>query len=247
MKDVHIALSGGCVRLAYPGEDVLDFTDNLSFGPLCALDDEQGLQARSRWFQDLHHSVNAPDWDTSAQRLTAMESLKKQLAAITGQVTLWIGDNADEQLMLRALLPLLREHPVFVVNVTALAGHETTGCCPIETLESLWVRRRELPPEDQVALITDWYRLLKENAPVRIFAQGEVQGKTLEFHDPLLLQYCPNDYTLGSRVVGNARVNSPYGVGDTFLNFRLYALIEQGILQAQTGGVNMNLLQVRQA
>jgi len=25
MKDVHIALSGGCVRLAYPGENVLDF------------------------------------------------------------------------------------------------------------------------------------------------------------------------------------------------------------------------------
>lgn len=247
MKDVHIALSGGCVRLAYPGENVLDFPDNLSFGPLCALDDEQGLKARSCWFQDLYRSVHAPEWDTSPQRLTAMESLKKQLAAITGQVTLWIGDNPDEQLMLRALLPLLSDRAVFVVNVTELAGRNVTGYCPIEILESLWVRRCELTPEDKMALIADWHRLLKENAPVRIFTQREMQGKSLDFHDPLLLTHCPSDYTQGSRVVGNAMVESPYGVGDTFLNFRLYALIEQGVLQAQTGGVNMNRLQVRQA
>lgn len=247
MKDVHIALSGGCVRLAYPGENVLDFTDNLSFGPLCALDDDQGLQTRSRWFRDLYQSVHAPEWDTSPQRLAAMESLKIQLAGITGQVTLWIGDNPDEQLMLRAMLPLLRERPVFVVNVTELAGRNTTGDCPIETLESLWVRRCELTSADKMALMADWHRLLKENAPVRIFAQGEVQGKALDFHDPLLLTHCPSDYTQGSRVVGNAMVESPYAVGDTFLNFRLYALIEQGVLQAQTGDVNMNRLQVRQA
>lgn len=107
MKDVHIALSGGCVRLAYPGENVLDFTDNLSFGPLYALDDDRGLQTRSRWFQDLHHSIHAPEWDSSSQRLTAMENLRMQLSAVSGQMTLWISDNPDEQLMLRALLPLL--------------------------------------------------------------------------------------------------------------------------------------------
>ncbi|TFZ51301.1 DUF1835 domain-containing protein [Serratia proteamaculans] len=247
MKDVHIALSGGCVRLAYPGENVLDFTDNLSFGPLCSLDDAQGLQDRTRWFQELHHSVHAPEWDTSSQRLTAMENLKMQLATVSGQVTLWVGDNPDEQLMLRALLPLLAESAVFVVNVTELAGRDATGCCPIETLEPLWIRRRELTAEDRATLIADWHRLLKDNAPVRIYTQGEIQGKTQDFHDPLLLQHCPSDYTQGSRVVGNAMANSPYGVGDTFLNFRLYALIEQGVLQAQTGGVNMNRLQVRQA
>ncbi|CAI0853852.1 DUF1835 domain-containing protein [Serratia quinivorans] len=246
MKDVHIALSGGCVRLAYPGEKVLDFSDNLSFGPLCALDDEQGLQDRTRWFQKLYHSVHAPEWDISSQRLTAMENLKVQLAAVSGQVTLWIGDNPDEQLMLRALLPLLAESAVFVVNVTELTGCDTTGSCPIETLESLWIRRRELTAEDRAMLIADWHRLLKENAPVRIFTQGGIQGKTQDFHDPLLLQHCPKDFTQGSRVVGNAMVNSPYWVGDTFLNFRLYALIDQGVLQAQTGGVNMNRLQVRQ-
>lgn len=247
MKDVHIALSGGCVRLAYPGENVLDFSDNLSFGPLCALDDAQGLQDRTRWFQELHQYVHAPEWDTSSQRQTAMENLKVQLAAVSGQVTLWIGDNADEQLMLRALLPLLAENAVFVVNVTELAGCDTTGSCPIETLESLWIRRCELTAQDRATLIADWHRLLHDNAPVRIFTQGGIQGKTQDFHDSLLLQHCPNDYTQGSRVVGNAMVNSPYWVGDTFLNFRLYALIEQGVLQAQTGGVNMNRLQVRQA
>jgi hypothetical protein len=246
MKDVHIALSGGCVRLAYPGEKVLDFTDNLSFGPLCALDDEQGLQDRTRWFQELYQSVHAPEWDTSSQRLTAIENLKVQLAAVSGQVTLWIGDNPDEQLMLRALLPLLGERSVFVVNVTELVGSEVTGYCPIETLESLWIQRRELTAEDRETLIADWYRLLADNTSVRIFTQGEIQGKSQDFHDPLLLQHCPSDYTQGSRVVGNAMVNSPYSVGDTFLNFRLYALIEQGVLQAQTGGVNMNRLQVRQ-
>ncbi|CUW14135.1 DUF3658 domain-containing protein [Serratia grimesii] len=247
MKDVHIALSGGCVRLAYPGENVLDFSDTLSFGPLCALDDEPGLQARARWFQDLHQSVHAPEWDTSPQRLMAMENLKMQLAAVSGQVTLWIGDNPDEQLMLRALLPLLGERSVFVVNVTELVGCDITGYCPIETLEALWIRRRELTSEDKVMLIADWHRLLQDNAPVRIFVQGEIQGKTQDFHDTLLLQHCPNDYTQGSRVVGNAMVNSPYRVDDTFLNFRLYALIEQGVLQAQSVGVNMNRLQVKLA
>ncbi|RYM56299.1 DUF3658 domain-containing protein [Serratia proteamaculans] len=246
MKDVHIALSGGCVRLAYPGENVLDFTDNLSFGPLYALDDDRALQARSRWFRDLHHSVYAPEWDTSVQRLTAMENLKIQLAAVSGQVTLWVGDNPDEQLMLRALLPLIGERQVFVVNVTEHTGRMSTNWCPAEMLEPLWIRRRELTQEDKVALIEDWRRLLADTAPVRIFTQGEMQGKALDYYDPLLLEHCPSEYTQGSRVVGNAMVNTPYSVDDTFLNFRLYALIEQGVLQAQTGGVNMNRLQVRQ-
>jgi hypothetical protein len=48
-------------------------------------------------------------------------------------------------------------------------------------------------------------------------------------------------------VVGDAMVNSPYPVGDTFLNFRLYALIEQGVVQAQNASLNMNRIQVKQA
>jgi hypothetical protein len=122
----------------------------------------------------------------------------------------------------------------------------STNWCPAEMLEPLWIRRRELTQEDKVALIEDWRRLLADTASVRIFTQGEVQGKALDYYDPLLLEHCPSEYTQGSRVVGNAMVNTPYSVDDTFLNFRLYALIEQGVLQAQTGGVNMNRLQVRQ-
>ncbi|MGO4744131.1 DUF3658 domain-containing protein [Serratia quinivorans] len=247
MKDVHIALSGGCVRLAYPGEDVLDFADSLSFGPLYALDDDQGLQVRTRWLRDLYHSVHAPEWNTSEALPAGMAKLKTQLAAVTGQVTLWVGDNADEQLMLRALLPLLGERRVFVVDVTAHTGREATNWCPAEMLEPLWILRRELSQEEQAALIADWQRLLTENAPVRIFAENAVQGQALDFHDRPLLDACPNDYTQGSRVIGEAMVNSPYPVGDTFLNFRLYALIEQGVVQAQTAGLNMNRIQVRQA
>ncbi|CAI2520740.1 DUF1835 domain-containing protein [Serratia liquefaciens] len=247
MKDVHIALSGGCVRLAYPGEDVLDFTDSLSFGPLYALDDDQGLQARCHWLRDLHHSVHAPEWDTSEALRTGMATLKTQLAAVSGQVTVWAAANPDEQLMLRALLPLLGERRVFVVNVTEHTGRVATNGCPVEMLEPLWILRRELSQEDKATLIADWHRLLAENSPVRIFAGNALQGQALEFYDRPLLDACPNDYIQGSRVVGDAMVSSPYPVGDTFLSFRLYALIEQGVLQAQTTGLNMNRIQVKQA
>ncbi|MGQ8841444.1 DUF3658 domain-containing protein [Serratia sp. TSA_7] len=247
MKDVHIALSGSCVRLAYPGEDVLDFPDRLSFGPLYALDDDGALQARTRWLHDLYRSVHAPEWDTSEESQAGMTALKAQLAAVTGQVTLWVGDNADEQLMLRALLPLLGERPIFVVNVTEHTGRPSTHWCAAEMLEPLWIRRRELTSADKTALTTDWHRLLLENAPVRIFAENAVRGQAEDFHDRQLLDACPGDYTQGSRVVGEAMVNSPYPVGDTFLNFRLYALIAQGALQAQTAGMNMNRIKVKQA
>ncbi|ANS42528.1 DUF3658 domain-containing protein [Serratia inhibens] len=247
MKDVHIALSGSCVRLAYPGEDVLDFPDRLSFGPLYALDDDSAVQARTRWFRDLYQSVHAPEWDTSEVCQAGMTTLKAQLAAVTGQVTLWVGDNADEQLMLRALLPLLGERPLFVVSVTEHTGRPSTHWCPAEMLEPLWIRRRELTPEEKTALTVDWYRLLAENAQVRIFAENALQGQAQDFYDRQLLDACPADYTQGSRVVGEAMVNSPYPVGDTFLNFRLYALIAQGALQAQTAGMNMNRIKVRQA
>ncbi|QIC86787.1 DUF1835 domain-containing protein [Serratia liquefaciens] len=247
MKDVHIALSGGCVRLAYPGENVLDFADSLSFGPLYGLDDDQALQARCRWLRDLHQSVHAPEWDTSEALPLAMTTLKTQLAAVTGQVTLWAGANPDEQLMLRALLPLLGERRVFVVNVTEHTGRVATNWCPAEMLEPLWILRCELSEEEKARLIADWHRLLAENSLVRIFAENRVQGQALDFHDRPLLDACPNDYTQGSRVVGDAMVNSPYPVGDTFLNFRLYALIEQGVVQAQNASLNMNRIQVKQA
>ncbi|QUY50233.1 DUF1835 domain-containing protein [Serratia plymuthica] len=247
MKDVHIALSGSCVRLAYPGEDVLDFPDRLSFGPLYALDDDGALQARTRWMRELYQSVHAPEWDTSEECQAGMTRLKAQLAAVTGQVTLWVGNNADEQLMLRALLPLLGELPVFTVNVTEHTGRASTHCCAAEMLEPLWIRRRELTSADKTTLTADWQRLLAENAPVRIFAENAVRGQAQDFHDRQLLDACPADYTQGSRVVGEAMVNSPYPVGDAFLNFRLYALIAQGALQAQTAGLNMNRIRVRQA
>lgn len=247
MKDVHIALSGSCVRLAYPGEDVLDFPDRLSFGPLYALDDDSALQARTRWFRDLYQSVHAPEWDTSEECQAGMTTLKAQLTAVTGQVTLWVGDNADEQLMLRALLPLLGERPSFVVNVTEHTGRPSTHWCPAEMLEPLWIRRRELTLEDKTALTADWHRVLVENAPVRVFAENAVHGQAQDFYDRQLLDACPDDYTQGSRVVGEAMVNSPYPIGDTFLNFRLYALIAQGALQAQTAGMNMNRIKVKQA
>lgn len=177
MKDVHIALSGSCVRLAYPGEDVLDFPDRLSFGPLCALDDDKALQLRTRWFRDLPQSVHAPEWGTFEARQAGMTTLKAQLVAATGQATLWVGDNADEQLMLRALLPLLGERPIFVVNVTEHTGRPSTHRCPAEMLEPLWIRRRELTAEDHRALTADWHRLLAENAPVRVFADNAIHGQ----------------------------------------------------------------------
>ncbi|MEE4485672.1 DUF3658 domain-containing protein [Serratia ficaria] len=245
MRDVHIAPLNGCVRLAYPGEVVLEFPDTLSFGPLYALDDDRALAQRLRWLQQMYQSVHAPEWHDGELMSARIVQLRQQLARLTGQVTLWLGDNADEQLMLRALMPLLAERRVFVVNVSELAGRDTTGWCSVEMLEPLWIRRRELSAAEKSALIADWRRLLAENAPVRIFAQEKLQGKAQDFHDSLLLAHCPADYTQGSRVIGAAMVNSPYPVGDTLLNFRLYALIAQGTLQAQSAGLNMNRIQVK--
>ncbi|ELM3739522.1 DUF1835 domain-containing protein [Yersinia ruckeri] len=251
MNNRHIALWGsatGGLRAAFHKDKVISFNDNLSYGPLYDVVNQQQLSARLEWVDKMYRKKCVPDWREYEHeaRISDVSVAEFQLDS-DEEVTVWIGDNADEQLMLMALLPKLALQQVAIVNVTDEVDRKMVALCPIEMLVPLWQKRKLLSPTERQRLIKEWTHLHNENAQLHVYEHGVVVGKDPDFYDHLLFSACTDTFTRGSRVIGDAICASPDYVEDTLLDYRMRIMADNKLLILDNPKLNMNKVSVKLA
>lgn len=94
-----------------------------------------------------------------------------------------------------------------------------------------------------------WRRLKRENAPLRVLADGELISASIEVFDALLLENTTRCWKKMAWIIGSALGQSyeagPFQVGDLVLSARLRSLAQDGTLEWRGDLERMNYCELR--
>lgn len=101
---------------------------------------------------------------------------------------------------------------------------------PELTLDALQKMKKNIPHLTIENLINDWEKWSQTKDVLRVLLNGEIVAVSEDYYDMSILEKTQKEYQNASRVVGDVMGKSEQCIGDTYLAFRVYQLIQQGKL-----------------
>lgn len=213
-------------------DEVLAMPDDLAVGPLSDVDSPPCAQRAAFW-----HTLGGEALryrEIAIELATGVEWLRNPSVA---EVTLWHGDSASEQLLLRRVCALLPE-PVRLRSAAAGSGecrsedrHAIAMLKPEEVARSL-AASRELDTIARQRLGADWLSALSANDELRLWLGGQLQGAGYEHIDQVLLESANDHWRPVQSVIGPtmAYVDGLF-VSDLLAAWRLREQVAAGRLE----------------
>ncbi|MGO4791196.1 DUF3658 domain-containing protein [Paenibacillus sp. 2KB_20] len=250
---VHIAFddsTAGSLRMmlrSTPGEIVVTLGDDLMVGPLPKDHDfSHSFSTRNEWFQERYSITHADDRKlTMLQAAFAWLTLPQQLNELP--CLIWAGDSASEQLGLRRLLSLIPDHlDVRLVNATSIhrqqnpnSWYRGTFEMASEKLQIVMDTSEEhvpLSPQDQAGYRADWQRLVSDDGFLRVLQGEELRTVPESYYDADILQAAyrlearHGFFKKSARIIGEVIGMGELTVSDSFIEYRVRHLIQEGAL-----------------
>jgi hypothetical protein len=233
--------------------EVLAFNDLFSVGPIGNLDQEEGQRCREQWMNERFPSHRGSSF---ANRENRIEQMIQTLGSIpeSKSVTIWCADNAHDQTGLRFALHLLgdRKGPVRVVNASdacksfsPYAGDEppyALGLIPRERYGEIVGRFELLAPmeaDERRQYEAEWLELCGQAHTLRFWRNGRIVGVAEEVLDSgitgavrkLRDEVGEDGFVKAGRVVAEVFEHTNQLIGDSFLSYRMWRLISDGVLE----------------
>lgn len=206
--------------------------DDLAVGPLSDVDAPPCLQRAAFWHELGGDALR--EREIASEMAAEVNWLRSPDAAI---VTLWHGDSASEQLLLRRVCALLPAH-VTLRSVGAGSGqcrsedrHAIAMLKPEELANAL-AGSHELDAAERQRLGADWHRALAENAQLRLWLDGQLTGAGYAHIDRILLDSASESWRPVQSLIGPtmAYVDGLF-VSDLLAAWRLREQVAAGALQ----------------
>jgi len=241
-KTVHVCNGGSG---AHTLEEVLkDRTDHrmvivnegFGLGPLSDIDQPAGMATRAAWWNHLLKAAHRDQWGFDFADHVGLTDLAQ--APDTDEIAvIWCGANANEQILLRAVCHAWPQTPLWISEVITAQPDDTfrkaVGACPESTLREMERLARPLMQQERDDLAADWLRLTTEDHLVRLYNNGEIRGCDETLYDEALLAQCTHAFKKAIIIAGHVMGANMGLVGDTFLFYRLRAMVEGGVLETE--------------
>ncbi|MCT4584579.1 MAG: DUF1835 domain-containing protein [Peptostreptococcaceae bacterium] len=235
----------------YSGE-VVGLVDDLSIGPLYKIDEEEGFRQRIHWINNLNKEV-MPYFEEYSN---AVEDSYTNLNDInkTHIIIIWHGNNANDQVGLRYLLSKLENKNIYEVDVSQNAIKffrneayipRALGECSIENIEKVILNMKKFDSEKLENLKNDWSRLKDSKENLRIVENGEIIDVEEDFYDSKIVANTGFNFKMAARIIGKTMGESKHLVTDTYIDYRIRKLIEQGKIKYQGHLESMRDYQIR--
>lgn len=226
-------------------DEILNFTDPLSQGPLCDLDHVDAIENRKRWLQKVFGSIQSEgDSNFIDDELNGLRELIDRSNTYE-KIYLWLGDEANEKITIARLLFHLHEAsiPIYKLNFDKMEFRNEKGVKL--DLTSLQVMHKEhiseasqhfeeLSADDKQSFASIWDQLRTDQSMVHLFDRsGNYVSGDETFFDQYLLNHCNDEPKSSPLVVAYAlfEIWKKFGggcVGDSFLFYRLNELANRG-------------------
>lgn len=225
---------------------IIEIKDEFAVGPLEAIYETTGYQARRDWWRALLDASPylAEDLMNLVDDRLAVYNLKKRLGENSNEVVwIWMGQNGHDVCGYYWLMSQLQEHAgrIYILYLNNLPFiNEKCGIFyptalhqiqPKEFLKAKKLARLisksewELDPDE-------WNRLCAEKALVRTLEGGKkIASQADDFYDMDILKSLSPEWQKGNRAIHNILTKMKIKTGDVFLLWRMKHLTEQGKIE----------------
>lgn len=235
--------------------EIVTFTDPLSEGPLCGLDETEAIRARKQWMEKVLGPIAS---EGSNNFVDDNLTLLKQVIAFSDQhshIYLWLGDDANEKITTARLLFYLKKlsTPIYKLNFHRMDFRDEQG-------EKLNLHSLQMMSQNDISEAAKHFELLNEydmqsyaslwmdiRAHNAVINQFDNAGKHLAgdetFFDEYLLKRCSETAQNSSLTVAFTLSDIwdtfNYGsVDESFLYYRLKELAHMDKLEISSAHEN---------
>jgi hypothetical protein len=222
---------------------VITLRDLLNVGPLLKEEGQKFSALRSAFWQEVIPVSKEPIQVEDLERvLQVSNELYKNENDV---VWFWMAPSPADTVAYYWLLSYLHKHRerFYVVNVGGLPFLDANGklfypknISEITAKELIKAQKlaRVVTPSEMEVDSDEWEKIKNENAAIRTYEGGKkIAHKEVNFYDPQLISFCSQQFQKASKIVRQTLSKYPISTGDSFLAWRLRALVKEAVLQAQ--------------
>lgn len=248
-------------------EIIISLWEILSIGPIQELQEKRGGENRFAWLeQHMTDRFNElPDYRQSFE--TAFEQLQSIPEGYP--ITIWLAENAYEQTGLRFILYLLkgRSNAITTINtshyyselfntenVSYFISH--TGEIAADRLRVIYEQSKHDTPlndSERTVLEQEWLTLASSHEVLRIYQDEKIESVSIDHYDSFIVNIArqlqrergPEEFMPAMRLIGEVFGNLEQYVGDDFLEFRVRALVQDGIFEMDGNFEGMRFYSIR--
>lgn len=232
---------------------VMAFNELFSVGPLSDLDTTTGQQNRMFWMmerdRDYRYSQHINREYQLVNILNAIKSIPENKT-----IVIWCADNAHDQTGLRFALHLLREREqqINVVNMSEVyhasglqvknkVNPYAMGLIDPEIYDELVRKYHDgipLRPDQRRRYESEWLMLTNQVHELRLWKEGTVKGSEMNVLDEIIVKSVTeleherdeDGFIKAGSVVAKVFDTLQQLIGDWFIAYRIWILVNQGIL-----------------
>lgn len=215
--------------------EIINFREDYSIGPIYEIDTEIGLKKRIEYFEKIFKKIPEDEYyeDIEKEFIYTYKNIKD--IDPDSKVVIWYGENTNDQVGLRCLSSLLKNKELYEVNVSDSYVKSYNGnkyrpiclaeCAP-EEISHLILTMKKLEKEKCNSLINDWEVLRESKENLRILKDNKIIGVDESYYDNDILSNCTFNFKKAARIIGATMGKSDQLIGDTYIDYRVRALIE---------------------
>ncbi|WP_223638919.1 DUF1835 domain-containing protein [Planococcus sp. 4-30] len=229
-------------------DQIIPLPMDFSVGPITAIHLENGVSIRADWEGSSYHPLN----NRSDEALSIFQRSLKELKDVKNgeQLVIWTCENASEQIGLRIACFLLTGKHVglFVVNTLQALNEylkdqeiqqtvRHSGECNAKQLAHFFnYSSLSVTKDMRIAFEEDGKNLLHSTSQVLTWKNGEILEEAETRDDSFIIdcikkqvaESAGNDYVDAIRVIGEAYGLSEQPISDSWIDYRIRSLIEDG-------------------
>ncbi|MEY4150624.1 MAG: hypothetical protein RL555_1228 [Bacteroidota bacterium] len=221
--------------------------DDYAVGPIHSLDLTEGQQQRLSWWKSCYDKTSYASIPTTpvVDDAQVIASIQQWLEADpTAECWIWMAQNQHDVSGYYWLIAKLKnwQGRIHILYLNNLPFINEKG----QLFYPTWLE--EIPPREFLKAkklarpVTasefeidpdEWTRLMLENAGVRILEGGKkLLGKELSYFDTDIKRLLTKEWQRALRVVSNAQAKMKVKTGDVFLQWRIFQLVEEGLIES---------------
>ena len=236
-------------------ENIINFSDLFSIGPIWHLHDPQGITNRYKWLSthiNIDNEVLFNYEDHFKRTLLNIEQIPSHHPII-----IWAGENAHEQTALKFVLYLLKEktNDILIINTNeAYKTHfdrtdidftpRNMGELTAKHLKLIYEHAKHghaLTQTERKTLEQQWLQLCEEKEVLRIWESNKIMSVPETFYDEYIIDTVKkfhqnnnnNEFIKSARVIGEVLGHVDQYIGDQFIEYRVRRLIVDGIFDME--------------
>ncbi len=247
MKKIHIGYGDsatGCLKEAIKlhgllGDKAIPSRDDFTQGPISECDAEMDTSQRQNYWKMIDSEVNF-EMDVD---LFYQESMVLLDQVLDCEVVIWQGDSCHDILASAWLMTYMENRKLkwSIIDLSRLSPEELNDGLPAVNLAmfspdqviDLYKNKQNIDEAAQQMYRDLWVAMMLENGAYRIKNGNEILSVSEEYHDDYIFSHIPNEWTVASKVIGQAISNSSHTITDTTAEWRIRQLIRSGKVEYQ--------------